>query len=66
MGGFSMNKVLGTIKKRQTFIGSKGAFPCFRRDQTTNAWLLATGSAEEAPADPANDTPEDVAARSVV
>jgi hypothetical protein len=29
MAGFSMNKVLGTIKKRQTFIGSKGAFPCF-------------------------------------
>ncbi|GAB1312283.1 hypothetical protein MFIFM68171_02493 [Madurella fahalii] len=43
MKSFSMNKVLGTIKKRPTF----------------------GGGSEDAPIDPANDTPEAVAARCV-
>ncbi|KAH6855293.1 hypothetical protein B0I37DRAFT_53132 [Chaetomium sp. MPI-CAGE-AT-0009] len=46
MGGFSMNKVLGTLKKRQTFGG-------------------ATGSADDTSIDPANDTPDAIAARCV-
>ncbi|KAL2198800.1 hypothetical protein P885DRAFT_76403 [Corynascus similis CBS 632.67] len=45
MGGFSMNKVLGTIKKRQTFGSSS--------------------SVNETSVDPANDTPESIAARCV-
>ncbi|KAL2136813.1 hypothetical protein VTI74DRAFT_1027 [Chaetomium olivicolor] len=44
MKGFSMNKVLGSIRKRPTFGG---------------------GSSEEAPVDPANDTPESIATRCV-
>ncbi|KAL2165699.1 hypothetical protein VTG60DRAFT_3971 [Thermothelomyces hinnuleus] len=45
MAGFSMNKVLGTIKKRPTL--SRG------------------GSVDETSVDPANDTPEAIAARCV-
>ncbi|KAL1836106.1 hypothetical protein VTJ49DRAFT_5566 [Mycothermus thermophilus] len=45
MAGFSMNRMLGTLKKRSTFGSTRGA--------------------EDAPADLANESPEDIACRCV-
>ena len=77
MGGFSMNKVLGNLKKRQTFSAGKGAFPWGFSSMRKPLWAsyspqdadvlsLATDSVAETPADHANDTPDSIAARCVV
>ncbi|KAL2121862.1 hypothetical protein VTJ04DRAFT_2317 [Mycothermus thermophilus] len=50
MGGFSMNRVLGTIKKRSTFGGGGGG---------------GDAAAETTPADLSNGSPEAIAARCV-